>query len=234
MNTSRRHLPLALTILCGFLLFALTIPALRAAEPLAPFGRPGSPDEIRKPRDIKMQPLFNGKDLTGFKVPSPNPWWKVEDGVLVGQSDGVSPDQKKGNVLYTEKSYENFALEGEVRFGNNIDSGFIYSAKPEMQVQIGVSRSLKVDMTGSIYYKNKYPPDARAKGVDKLLKPGDWNKIRMEVTGNVTKVWLNGQHVLTFNCPDKVKAAPIGLQIHPGVKMKVEFKDLRIGEIKAE
>jgi len=186
------------------------------------------------PADVKMQPLFNGKDLTGFKVPSPNPWWKVEDGVLVGQSDGVSPDQKKGNVLYTEKSYENFALEGEVRFGNNIDSGFIYSAKPEMQVQIGVSRSLKVDMTGSIYYKNKYPPDARAKGVDKLLKLDDWNKMRMEVSGNVTKVWLNGQHVLTFNCPDKVKSAPIGLQIHPGVKMKVEFKDLRVGEMKAE
>ena len=70
--------------------------------------------------------------------------------------------------------------------------------------------------------------------VDKLLKLNDWNKIRVEVNGNVTKVWLNGQHVLTFNCPDKVKSAPIGLQIHPGVKMKVEFKDLRIGEMKAE
>jgi len=99
-------------------------------------------------------------------------------------------------------------------------------------VQIGVSRSLKVDMTGSIYYKGKYPPEARAKGVDKLLKPGDWNTIRMEVKGKTTKVWLNGQHVLTFDCPEEIKPAPIGLQIHPGVVMKVEFKNLKVAELK--
>lgn len=135
-------------------------------------------------------------------------------------------------MLLSEKSYGDFALESEVRFGDNIDSGFIYSKKPDLQVQIGVSRSLKVDMTGSIYYKGKYPPEARAKGVEKVLKVGDWNTIRMEVTGKVTKVWLNGQHVLTFDCPEAATAAPVGLQIHPGVKMKVEFRNLRIGEIK--
>jgi len=180
-----------------------------------------------KPANAQLQPLFNGKDLTGFKEPSPNPWWKVVDGVLVGAS---SPD-KKGNVLYTEKSYGDFVLESDVRFPDNIDSGFMYG-KPELQVQIGVSRSLKVDMTGSIYYKGKYPPEARAKGVDKLLKVGDWNTIRMEVKGKTTKVWLNGQHVLTFDCPEEIKPAPIGLQIHPGVVMKVEFRNLKIAELK--
>ena len=180
-----------------------------------------------KPADVQLQPLFNGKDLTGFKAPSPNPWWKVVDGVLVGES---SPD-KKGNVLYTDKAYGDFALESDVRFPDNIDSGFIYG-KPELQVQIGVSRSLKVDMTGSIYYKGKYPPEARAKGVDKLLKVGDWNTIRMEKKGKTTKVWLNGQHVLTFDCPEEIKPAPIGLQIHPGVVMKVEFKNLKTAELK--
>jgi hypothetical protein len=182
--------------------------------------------------DVKLEPLLNANDLSGFKVPQPNVWWKVVDGVLVGESDGVSADQKKGNVLYTEKSYQNFALESDVRFGNDIDSGFIYSKKPDLQVQIGVSRSLKVDMTGSIYYKGKYPPEAHAKGVDKVLKVGDWNTIRMEVTGKVTKVWLNGAHVLTFDCPEEATAAPVGLQIHPGVKMKVEFRNLKIAELK--
>lgn len=184
-----------------------------------------------KPADVKLEPLFDGKDLTNFKVPAPNPWWKVVDGVLVGESDGVSADQKKGNVMYTEKAYGDFVLESDVRFGDGIDSGFIY-AKPELQVQIGVSRSLKVDMTGSIYYKGKYPPEARAKGVDKLLKLNDWNTIRMEVKGKTTKVWLNGQQVLAFECPEETKASPVGLQIHPGVKMKVEFKNLKIAELK--
>jgi hypothetical protein len=185
-----------------------------------------------KPADVKLEPLFNGKDLSGFKVPQPNVWWMVVDGVLVCESDGVSADQKKGNVLYTEKSYGDFALESDVRFPNDIDSGFIYSKSPDLQVQIGVSRSLKVDMTGSIYYKGKYPPEAHAKGVDKLLKLNEWNTMRMEVKGNVTKVWLNGTHVLTFDCPEAAKPAPVGLQIHPGVKMKVEFRNVKIGELK--
>jgi hypothetical protein len=86
-------------------------------------------------------------------------------------------------------------------------------------------------MTGSIYYKGKYP--GRAQGVKELLKVGDWNTIRVEVKGKITNVWLNGQHVLTFDCPEETKAAaPIGLQIHPGVKMKVEFKNLKIAELK--
>jgi hypothetical protein len=184
-----------------------------------------------KPMDVKLELLFNGKDLTGFKVPNPNPWWKVVDGVLVGESDAA----KKGNVIYTEKSYKDFVLEGDVRFPDDIDSGFIYGkvAKGnDLQVQIGVSRSLKVDMTGSIYYNGKYPDDARAKGVDKLLKLNDWNTMRMEVSGRTTKVWLNGQHVLTFNCPEDVRPGPIGLQIHGGVVMKVEFRNLRIAELK--
>jgi hypothetical protein len=180
-----------------------------------------------KPADVQLQPLFNGKDLTNFKAPTPNPWWRVVDGVLVGENEPA----KKGNVLYTDKPYGDFVLESDVRFPDNIDSGFIYG-KPELQVQIGVSRSLKVDMTGSIYYKGKYPPEARAKGVDKLLKAGDWNTIRMEKKGKTTKVWLNGQHVLTFDCPEEIKPAPIGLQIHPGVVMKVEFRNLKIAELK--
>jgi len=185
-----------------------------------------------KPADVKMEPLFNGKDLTNFKVPEPNPWWKAVDGVLVGQND----EAKKGNVLYTEKTYTDFAIEFDVRFPDNIDSGIMY-AKPgatgttDLQVQIGVSRSLKTDMTGSIYYKGKYPDAARAKGVDKVLKVGDWNAMRIEVKGKVTKVWLNGQHVLTFNCPDELKPGPIGLQIHPGVVMKVEYRNVKIGEL---
>jgi len=180
-----------------------------------------------KPVDAKLEPLFNGKDLTGFKLPDPNLWWKAVDGVLVGESDSA----KKGNILYTEKSYDNFALETDVRFPDNIDSGVFYR-KPDIQVQFGVSRSLKVDMTGSIYYKGKYPEPARAKGVDKLLKLGDWNHFRIEVQGKTSKVWLNGQHVLTWECPDETKPAPIGLQIHPGVDMKVEFKNLKVAELK--
>src|SRR5438128_4031222 len=43
-----------------------------------------------------LQPIFNGKDLTGWKVPADNKWWKVVDGVLVGEND----EAKKGSMRY--------------------------------------------------------------------------------------------------------------------------------------
>lgn len=181
--------------------------------------------------DPKPEPLFNGKDLTGWKVPNPNPWWSVVDGVLVGQSD----PSKKGSDLYTEKTYKDCVIECDVRFPDNIDSG-IMLRKPTLQVQLGVSRSLKVDMTGSIYAKRKSDARAgyigKAQGVDKLLKLNDWNHLKIEAKGNVFKTYLNGQHVLTFEAEDFKDAGPIGLQIHAGVEMKVEFKNLTVAELK--
>jgi len=175
-----------------------------------------------------LQPIFNGKDLTGWKVPDPNPFWKVVDGVLVGEND----EQLKGHVLHTEKSYTNFVLELEVRWSGEIDSG-VMLRDPELQVQLGVSRSLKRDMTGSFYVsktsfqpKAGYPDAGQAKNVEKLFKQGDWNKFRIEAKGDTFTVWLNGEQVGQFSDTNYSGGAPIGLQVHPGLKMKVEFRNV--------
>ena len=36
-----------------------------------------------------LPPIFNGKDLTGWKVPATNLFWKVVDGVIVGENDAA-------------------------------------------------------------------------------------------------------------------------------------------------
>jgi len=172
------------------------------------------------PPTASLPSIFNGRDLTGWKVPA-EPYWTVADGVLVGQSD----EQKKGSMLYTDKSYGDVIVEGEVRFTGEIDSG-IMVRKPELQVQIGVSRSLKCDMTCS-FYNGKYPEEARATRAAELLKPGAWNRIRVEAKGDTFTVWLNGEQVSQYKDAKYAEPAPIGLQIHGGVLMKVEFRDLR-------
>jgi len=164
--------------------------------------------------------IFNGRDLTGWQVPA-EPYWKVVDGVLVGQSD----DAKQGSMLYTEQAYGDLVVEGEVRFGGDIDSG-IMVRKPELQLQIGVSRSLKRDMTCS-FYTGKYPEEARAPRAAELLKAGEWNRIRLEAKGDTFTVWLNGEQVSQYKNATYAEPGPIGLQIHRGVMMKVEFRDLR-------
>lgn len=169
--------------------------------------------------------IFNGKDLTGWKVPDPNPFWKVIDGILVGEND----EKLKGSMLYTEKSYKDFIFEADVRWEGEIDSGFMVR-KPELQMQIGVSRSLKRDMTCSFYTggQERYPEAGQAKDIEKVLKKNDWNTIRLQAKGDTFTVWCNGQKVTEYTNPKYSGAAPIGLQIHPGVKMKVEFKNIKI------
>jgi len=172
------------------------------------------------PPTAEVPTIFNGRDLAGWKVVG-EPYWQVIDGVIVGANDA----EKKGSMLYTDAAYGDVIVEGEVRFTAEIDSG-IMVRKPELQVQIGVSRTLKKDMTCS-FYTGKYPDEARAPKAAELLKPGEWNRIRVEAKGDTFTVWLNGEQVSQYTSDKYREPAPIGLQIHPGLVMKVEFRDLR-------
>ena len=62
----------------------------------------------------EYQVLFNSKDLTGWKVPEgDNGHWKVVDGVI----DYDARSEAKGDKnLWTEESFDNFALHVEWRF----------------------------------------------------------------------------------------------------------------------
>lgn len=193
---------------------------------LWPFGPAGAAEG-----DEKLEPLFNGRDFTGWKVPDPNPFWKVVDGVIVGQND---PD-KRGSMLWTEQSFRDFVFECEARWSGEIDSGVLFrqsrDGRRQLQLQMGVSRSLKQDLTGSFYVGNpeKYPDAGRAKNLDQCFRPGEWNHFRLEARGDTFRVWINDQPAVTnyvnTNFP---VAGPIGLQIHPGLDMKVEFRNVRV------
>ncbi|MCX8488313.1 MAG: DUF1080 domain-containing protein [Opitutales bacterium] len=181
--------------------------------------------------EIKMESAFNGKDLAGWQNAKDNEFWKAVDGVLVGENNAA----KKGNMLYTEKSYQDAVIECEVRFSGDIDSGIMMrkdeKGKKDIQMQIGVSRSLKKDMTCA-FYVGKYPESGWAPKVATLWKNNDWNKIRFQAKGDTYTVWLNGEQVSNYVDAGYPKAAPIGLQIHPGVVMKVEYRNISVGEIK--
>jgi hypothetical protein len=209
MNNTRTCLSRLAHLLCGFLSLAITLTTQSAEQ-------------------SNLQPLFNGKDLSGWRVPDPNPFWRVENGVLMGEND----EKRKGHVLFTEKDFKDFIIETEVRWSGEIDSG-IMLRKPELQLQLGVSRSLKKDMSCSFYTGGKegYPQAGQAHDVDKLWKADDWNKVRMVAKGDTFTVWLNGQQVCEYTNPKYKDPAPIGLQIHPGLVMKVEYRNLKIKEL---
>lgn len=175
--------------------------------------------------DAGMQPIFNGKDLQGWRVPSPNPWWTVSQGVLVGNQD----PKAKGHVLKTNKLYGDLIIEADVRFAGDVDSGIFLRSNRKLQCQIGISRSLKRDMTCSIYAGGYV---GKAKGVQRLLKDGEWNTIRIKARGPHFEIWLNGTQVLDYHDESFRDPGPVGLQIHGGIPdMKVEFRNIRVREL---
>jgi hypothetical protein len=174
---------------------------------------------------VELVPAFNGKDLAGWKAPAENDakgWWKVQDGLLVGENDAA----KKGSMIYTEKSYKDVIFEAEVRWTGDVDTGFMMR-KPEIQMQLGISRSLKKDMSGS-FYNGKYPEAGQAKESAKLMKKDDWNKFRLQAKGDTFTVWINGEKAAEYTDAKYAAEGPIGLQIHPGVAMKVEFRNIQL------
>lgn len=177
---------------------------------------------------VELKPIFTGTNLAGWNVPDPNPFWRVEKGVLIGENNAAL----KGHVLHTERSYTNFVLELEVRWSGEIDSGVMFR-EPELQVQFGISRSLKQDMTGAFYLakhplnpKVGYPEAGQTKGIAKLFQTNDWNKFRIEAKGAAFAVWLNDAPISQYTDARYAGGAPLGLQVHPGLKMKVEFRNL--------
>ena len=137
-------------------------------------------DRTQSTAEKTVQPVFNGKDLTGWKVPKGNDkakWYQVIDGVLQIRSG----PKKKGSVLWTEKKFRDFEMEFDFRFGEGtVDSGV--HLRTQDQIQIGISGSLKRDMTCSPYIPGKgYPVEA--KSVAKLLKAKDWNHMKIRAIG---------------------------------------------------
>lgn len=173
--------------------------------------------------------LFNGRDLAGWTAPSTGTFWRVERGVLIGESDA----KLTGSMLRTEQKFSDFILELDVRWQGDPDSG-VFIREPALQIQIGTSISRKVDLTGSFYLAKQggYPEHAQAKNAAKLLKPGDWNTLRVEARGDTFKVSINGTPASRYTDAQHAAPGPIGVQIHAKLTMKVEFRNIRIAELR--
>ncbi|MCK0158027.1 DUF1080 domain-containing protein [Cellulophaga sp. F20128] len=175
----------------------------------------------------KLKKAFNGKNLNAWVVPSNNSWWTVKNGILNAKS-GVN---KEGSILWTKKEYTDFVIQTDFRFGQGtVDSG-IFIRNDKQQIQLGISGSMQRDMTASPYIPGKgYPVEAE--NIKKLLKPQAWNTIKVMAVAGLYKVWLNDTLVMTYNSDNYIPKGPIGLQLHPDRDMEIDFKDIKIGEIK--
>jgi hypothetical protein len=174
----------------------------------------------------KFKKMLGKKDLNQWIIPDDKGCYTIEKGVLTVKSEPT----KKGSILWTKQQYEDFVLKADFKMGDGtVDSGFFLRSENN-QIQIGISGSLKRDMTASPYIpKLRYPVEA--KGVKELLKLDDWNKMKIKLQDKTYTVWLNGVEVMSYTTDDIPENGPIGIQLHPNNEMSIFYKKIEIAEL---
>ena len=180
-------------------------------------------------------PLFNGKDLTGWKNNGEEKW-VAEQGTILCESAA-----NKYGYLTTEKTYRDFDLRLKFKGEAAGNSGvFLHSRiigiNPEhgpdiegMQVEVDPSVGKH---TGGLYESGgrgwvKMPT---AEG-EQALRPGEWNELAVSIEGNHIVTQLNGVKIVDYtDAAPKFTDGVIGLQIHTGGGVKMRWKDILIQE----
>jgi hypothetical protein len=189
----------------------------------APATRPAEPGWVQ---------LFNGKDLTGW-VKVGQEQWTVEDGAIYGV--GVT---KEYGYLRTEGKYVDFDLTLRFRVEADGNSGvFFHSDFPPNSVDISQGLQFEIDRvlnhhTGGIYGDGRNWVVWPAPELETVIRPTDWNEMRMRVVGRRYQSWLNGTPMVDFTDPSpKSFDGYISLQLHSGGLGRMRFKDIYIRDL---
>ena len=162
----------------------------------------------------EWEPLFNGKDLSGWTATDPLKF-KVEDGLLIGlQNDG------KGADLRTTREFNNFELKFRYKRTKKGNSGIWF----RQFYQFDLLDMMPVTSSGAFYYP-KCPTTFVWKNVDESLeKKNEWNEGQIYANGNRIIFGLNGQMLGDEKLDPKVhriiKSGNIGIQVHGGDAFK--------------
>ncbi|WP_247232715.1 DUF1080 domain-containing protein [Telluribacter sp. SYSU D00476] len=190
----------------------------------------GRNDQSKQGPDKKRVKLFNGKNLSGWKVVGTEKWY-VDKGELVCES---GPDKGYG-YLATDKYYKNFDMTAQFKQEAEGNSGIFFRSTFEGTKVTGwqVEVAPPNHDTGGIYesygreWLVKIPEEK-----EKILKYGDWNTMRIRVEGDRVQTWLNGQPMVDLT-DEKIGRGEgsIALQIHDGGGIKVRWKNLVLEEL---
>ena len=148
------------------------------------------------------KPLFNGKDLSGWrsfkKKEAPRQGWIVENGTLKHVAKGGGGD------IISDAEFDDFEITWEWKVAEGANSGLKYFITEERSQAIGHEYQLIDDarhpdaklaqgkrVTAAFY-------DVLAPGNRPTKEAGEWNSSRVLVKGSHVEHWLNGAKVLEY------------------------------------
>ena len=211
------------------------------------------------PDEVGFVPMFNGKDLTGWKgmVEGGNPYkryalkpaklakeqekadermradWIVEDGCLVYLGTGY-------DNLCSEKQYGDFEMYVEWMLdpaGKEPDAGIYLRATPQVQIWDTSRVNVGAQVGSGGLYNNQVNESKPSKVADNKL--GEWNTFHIKMVGDRVTVDFNGErvvdNVILENYWDRSKpifaTEQIELQAHGS---KCYFRNIYVKELKRQ
>jgi hypothetical protein len=129
------------------------------------------------------EPLFNGKDLTGWEPIGPaTSHWKVEDGLLLNTAHGAN--------LRTTRTFEDFKVHYEVNCPDDGNSGFYLRGRYEVQIEYEPLTSNPPERRIGSVYGRIAPQPALPRA------PGEWETFDVTLVGRIVTVVHNGATVI--------------------------------------
>ncbi len=186
-------------------------------------------------RDQGFVRLFDGESLDGWDG-DPR-LWSVSDGAIVGSSDGINLEQN--TFLVHDGSFADFVLRLDVRLRNG-NSGIQFRSR-RMPGPGWVVHGYQADFSDAgarSAWGNFYEEQGRGRGLmptpdagwhraRDIVRPGGWNSYEIRAVGDAIRLTLNGR--VTFAGEDsRSPAGIVAIQLHSGVPMRVECRNVRI------
>jgi 3-keto-disaccharide hydrolase len=225
---------------------------------LAGYGMPQvyAQEITKKPaaRQTGFKSIFNGKDLTGWD--GDPAYWTVEDGAITGTTDG----KLKANsfIVWRGGTVKNFELRVKVKITQGGNSGLQYRSVPFPNAGPYVLTGYQCDIvtTNDEYDGMLYDERGRRilaqSGTRVVIDPsnekwivgtvgqikhfpaGEWHEYQVIVRGNHHLHRIDGHTTVeVFDHDPKGRRLEglLGVQVHVGPAMKVQFKDWRLKDL---
>ncbi len=175
-------------------------------------------------------PLFNGKDLTGWKPHKIVPGnWRVENGVLIGSAPG-----KFGGRLYTERAQPtHFHLRAEMRISDK-GSGAVLCRCKDGTI-LGYEASINstapyIDKTGSLAAQVPGRRVALVRRDDPAAPADQWFTLEIIARGKRVTIKVNGR--LTANVVEQNHdPVPGHIALTQNMASTIEFRKVEIKEL---
>lgn len=210
--------------------------------------------------DDGFVPIFAGtlKDWDGDPA-----YWRVENGTLIGEVRPDTLLNRNTFIIWRGGEVADFELKLEYRVSSEGNSGINYRSSEVADVKWAM-RGYQADIDGKDQWSGQnYEERGRTflayRGQSVVMKPGaapeivrvlgdraelqkkvrkeDWNEVHIVARGNLLQHFTNGVLMSEVRDEDSEKRSMkglLGVQVHTGPPMKIEFRNIRLKRMSEE